>query len=79
MIKARAGSLVLLGLSRANVERLMNDQPIRFDGAELGLPGFVFVIMGGETEQAIADVLRSNGLVDEQTVVDDRWPEGVPR
>lgn len=79
MIKARAGSLVLLGLSRANVERLMKDQPIRFDGAELGLPGIVFVIMGGETEQVMADQLRESGAVDEQTVVDDRWPEGVPR
>ena len=79
MIKGRAGSVVLLGLSRANVERLMQDQPIRFDGREVGLPGIAIVIIGGETEQAMTDQLRAEGVIGTSTVVDDRWPAGVPR
>jgi hypothetical protein len=50
---------VLLGLSRANLERLLDDQPIVVDlaaPAPYGLEiegGSVVVIMGGETEADI--------------------------
>lgn len=54
MIKARSGDVVILGLSRENINRLMDDQPIRFDGDVLGFPGETFYIVFGETEQAIA-------------------------
>lgn len=73
MIKARAGNVVLLGLSRINVTRLMDDKPIRFDGAEVGLPGVVVIIMGGETEQAMEAELRRHGAIGPNTVIDDRW------
>lgn len=79
MIKARGRSAVLIGLSRDNVTRLMEGKPIRFDGAEIGIPGISFMIMGGETEQAMVDELRHDGLIDVTTQVDDRWPAGVPR
>lgn len=72
MIKARAAQHVILGLSRMNVERLMQDMPIRFDGAEVGVPGITFVIVGGETEQAIEADLRRVGAVTDETVVIDR-------
>lgn len=59
MIKARAGNVVIFGLSRLNLERLQEGKPIMFDGAEVGLDGNKIVIMYGETEQAIADELNA--------------------
>ena len=58
MIKARKGDVVILGLSRMNIERLMEDQPIRFEGDELGFPGKTFYILFGETEQTIVNELN---------------------
>jgi hypothetical protein len=76
MIRARAGSFVLLGLSRANCERLLQGQPMRISGDDpaIGLPGVTIVIMGGETEGAIEAELRSRGLVTDQTTIEDRRP-----
>lgn len=72
MIKARGGNVVLLGLSRMNVERLMADMPILIDGAEVGLPGIKLAIIFGETEEQIAQELARQGLVDASTVIHDR-------
>lgn len=55
--------LVLLGLSGENVTRLMADEPIRLDLAELGLPPMVVVIVGGRTEDAITEKLTEVGLL----------------
>lgn len=55
--------MVLLGLSGENVTRLMADEPIQFDLAELGLPPMVVVIVGGRTEDAITEKLREAGLL----------------
>lgn len=76
MIKARAGTFVLLGLSRANCERLLQGQPIRISGNDdaIGLPGVTIVIMGGETEAAIEAELRGRGLVTDETTIEDRRP-----
>jgi hypothetical protein len=74
MIRARAGKLVLLGITRANLERLMKGQPMRIPGDDpaIGLPGVTIAIMYGETEEAIAAELRAHGLIHETTVVEDR-------
>ncbi len=77
MLKARGGNMVLIGLSRMNVERLLDDMPIRFAGEEVGIPGLVFVIVGGETEQAIAEQLRAIGAVGQHTTVIDRFKKGT--
>lgn len=58
MIKARGTNekgkpLLLLGLSFGNIERLMDDKPIRFDGTPYGFQGEI-MIMAGKDEQAIA-------------------------
>lgn len=53
MIKARSGDLVILGLSRLNVEKLQEGKPIVFDGGEVGLTGARVLIMFGETENDI--------------------------
>lgn len=58
--------LVILGLSGENMTRLMAHEPIRFDLAELGLPSTVVVIVGGRTENDIADELVEHGLMTEE-------------
>jgi hypothetical protein len=46
--------VVVLGLSHSNLDRLRDGQPIKFDGAELGLPeGTEIMIFAGETERAM--------------------------
>ena len=66
MIKAAgmAGGLplVIIGLSGENMTRLMADEPIQFDLAELGLPPTIVLIVGGRTEDDIAADLRRVGL-----------------
>jgi len=79
MIKARGDGVVLLGFSRQNVERMLADMAIRFNGAEIGLPGLTFVIVADETEQAIETKLREAGVVTHETQVDDRWEKGARR
>lgn len=76
MIRARAGTLVLLGLSRGNVERMMAGDPIRVHGDDpaIGLPGVTIVLMYGETEDAITAELRAAGVVNERTTIEDRRP-----
>lgn len=59
--------MVLLGLSGENMTRLMADEPIKFDLAELGLPPMTVVIVGGRTEESILAQLRSVGLVGDHT------------
>ncbi|MDX3748713.1 hypothetical protein [Streptomyces sp. AK08-02] len=62
MIKAvlrdRKGPVVLLGLSGENVTRLMADEPILVDLAELGLPPLRIAILGGRTEADITQQLE---------------------
>ena len=59
MLKARSGKVVILGLTKVNVERLQQGAPIFFDATELGLPeGTKILITYGETEQAILTELN---------------------
>lgn len=68
MIKARGPigpynqDHIIFGLSRENIERLMDNQPIRFDGEEVNLPGVMFVIVGGQENADIIEDLRSIGF-----------------
>lgn len=61
--KADGKPMLLLGLSGENMTRLMADEPIKFDLAELGLPAMVVVIIGGRTESAIMAQLHAAGLL----------------
>lgn len=67
MIKAlvtRSGAaLVLLGLSGENMTRLMADEPILLDLADLGLPACEIAIIGGKTQADIIAQLEQHGLV----------------
>jgi hypothetical protein len=51
--------MVILGLSKANIERLQEGKPIFFEGSEVGLPGQAFAITFGETEQVILSELEA--------------------
>ncbi|PZG20631.1 hypothetical protein [Nonomuraea aridisoli] len=63
MIKARGIArdgqrpLALFGLSGENVTRLMAGEPISVNLADIGLPDIQIVIVGGRTEQALAEQL----------------------
>lgn len=75
MIKARGtddqgNALIILGLSRANTERLHAGMPIRISMVELGFAGGWIYITAGETEEAIAEDLKP--LMGLDTVVTDR-------
>lgn len=67
MIKAVAsgesGTIVFLGLSRENTARLLANQPIPVKLRELhaDLPDLTVVLLGGETEDDIAEDLRVLG------------------
>jgi hypothetical protein len=57
--------LLILGLSRENITRLTEGQPIHVDPREmqqLGLPGITVVIHFGETERAILDEFAAHGV-----------------
>jgi hypothetical protein len=76
VIKATGGSkdgtpMLILGLSRTNTDRLLAGQPIhvRADQTDPRLPALHIVLMGGETEQAIAAELGQH----------ETGPEAPPR
>lgn len=66
MIKATAydgrnpDPIVILGLSGENMTRLMADEPILIDLADLGLPAQRVAIVGGRTEADIATKLKTH-------------------
>ncbi|GAF95614.1 unnamed protein product [marine sediment metagenome] len=56
MIKAKSGDLYILGLSKENLLRLQQDQPILFNLSELGLKGRM-AILYGETEEELTNMI----------------------
>jgi hypothetical protein len=64
-------TVVGLGLSFTNLNRLKADQPIRVDLRELGLPGppHEVVIFAGETEAVMTDRLYALGAIGPNTRV----------
>ena len=45
--------IVMLGLSHVNLDRLKKGQPIKFDGAEVSLPGVEMIIFAGKDERSM--------------------------
>jgi hypothetical protein len=66
MIKARGvfggQEAIVLGLERENMRRLLDGQPIMFDGAQVGLPGIRILILGGETLSDVKEDMRACGI-----------------
>jgi hypothetical protein len=50
--------LLLIGLSHENIARLVADEPISFDAADLGLPPMMIIVAAGRTEDELAAKLR---------------------
>lgn len=73
------GTVIGLGLSRANVDRLVDGEPIQVDAASVNAPfrGQIFIFFG-ETEEAMAEELQRGGAIGPQTEVhvDPRLREG---
>lgn len=81
MIKARAtgpdSTIWVFGLSRANIERLMEGHPILMKGQDLGLEKPVdLMLFFGETEASMEQMLRDNELIgpDTKTYHDPKLP-----
>lgn len=55
---ANGNPLLVLGISGENVTRLLADEPIQFDTAEVGLPPMTVVIVYGKTEPDIVRTLK---------------------
>lgn len=58
MIKALAGKNVILGLSEENVKRLKDNQPIKINLKDMGLPDQVIYIVYGATEEALYEQFK---------------------
>ena len=59
--------VVILGLSKVNIERLQKGQPIQFPGSDVSLKGVEFIILAGDTEQSMQHELEE--LIGEKTKV----------
>lgn len=57
---AQGAPVILLGLSGENCARLMADEPIKVDLAELGLPSLQIALVGGRTEADITAQLEQH-------------------
>lgn len=47
--------LLGIGLSHGNLERLKDNQPIRFKGEDVGIPDVDVMIFAGKTEESMAE------------------------
>jgi hypothetical protein len=69
-LATRDGRMFLaFGLTRENITRLMQDEPITIDTKDLGLAPGTLCIFVGETEATIYDTLKEQGVVGPQTIV----------
>jgi hypothetical protein len=58
VVRDQKGPVVLLGLSGENMTRLMADEPILVDLAQLGLSHLRIALIGGRTEGTIMEQLE---------------------
>lgn len=58
MLKAKFAKTAILGISKENVKRLKDGQPILLNLSDIGLPDQEIMIMYGETEKSIAKQLN---------------------
>lgn len=65
-INGKDRTMVGLGLSDENIERLKKGDPIFFKGEEVGFEGVDFLIMHGATEAKIKDDLKKYFKIDKE-------------
>lgn len=76
-VGADGKTILLLGLSAANVERLEADDPIRISRESHGVvipEDLVILIMHGDTEAAIEARLRQMGVIGDGTIFNQQRP-----
>jgi hypothetical protein len=56
------GKLLLLGITPENVRRMRAGRPVYVNGKEVGMPGVEVAVMFGETERALLEDLRKQGV-----------------
>lgn len=69
------GSLIL-GLSRANTEKLQEGKPIILQLSDIGLPRQKICIMYGDTEQKIMEALSSTFQLSEEFKIREMKGDG---
>lgn len=60
MVKALRGNMIILGLSDENIKRLKDDQPIKFNLQELGLPDFDVFIFTAKDESTMYEMMKES-------------------
>jgi hypothetical protein len=62
MVKSKlSDGSMLLGLSKMNVERLVEGKPIMFDGKQFGWPSRVIIMYGETEEKIVEEIMRYSG------------------
>lgn len=56
------GPLIVFGLSKMNIQKLQDGQPMKINLAELGMQGEVY-IFAGDTESSMMKDLEDGGLL----------------
>lgn len=63
------GPVFLFGLSRGNIERLLDNKPIKIDLSTMGGPKIRIGIFFGETEKDMYEELCDHGLITDETEI----------
>lgn len=60
MVKALKDNTVILGLSDENLNRLKNNQPIKFNLKDLGLQDLNVIIFNAKDESTMIDIMYNH-------------------
>lgn len=71
MVKAKKGNMLILGLSDENLNRLKNDQPIKFNMQIVGFPDIDVFIFNGKDEQTMKRMMKDSIHPYKTIIIDD--------
>ena len=54
---------LILGITRENIDRMLDNKPLVVDTAKLDLPKINIIIIAGETYEDVREDLRSIGVI----------------
>jgi hypothetical protein len=63
MLKARAGDVLIFGLTAENLERLKKGRPIAADLRDIGIPNQRVMIFYAESVESMMTELRKAGVI----------------
>lgn len=66
LMNGKNKSLIGLGLSKGNIDRLKKGDPIYFSLEELGIEGYDVTIMYGETQDSMKQQLKKHFTIEEE-------------